>query len=184
MLQQKAFACCNFTAHDPLALYLHLLYRRNPMPPLNAKRCGSQKATSPPSPTPKPQADDLVLHGNIESLKFVFVTSQRRLISTSVPDSILSRLQAYPGGVSSFFEDAVAAFDGDLRALVEAAVLFVENRRYQTPEDPARNASGRVLPATFEKIQKIHAALVAIRGMSRAKVLAGLIQLKLSKNIQ
>ena len=79
------------------------------------------------SQTPKPQADDLVLHGDIESLKFVFINSQRRLISTSVPDSILAKLQGYPGGVSRFFEDAVAAFDGDLRALVEAAVVFVEN---------------------------------------------------------
>lgn len=129
--------------------------------------------------SPNPHAGDLVLHGDIESLKYVFVNSQRRLISTSVSDSILAKLQAYPGGVSRFFEDAVASFDGDLRALVEAAVVFVEDRRYRAPGDPARNASGRVLPATFDKIQKIHAALTGIRGMSRAKVLAGLIQLQL-----
>ena len=152
------------------------------MPPSNTQRPGSRKATGEPSPIPNPQQDDLVLYGDIESLKFVFLNSKRRLISASVPDSILVKLQDYPGGVSHFFEDAVAAFDGDLRALVEAAVVFVENRRYQAPEDPARNASVRVTPATFEKIQKILDALIGIRGMSRAKVLAGLIQLHLTNN--
>jgi hypothetical protein len=131
-------------------------------------------------PPPKPQTDDLVLYGDIESLKYVFINSKRRLISTSMPDSILVKLQAYPGGVSKFFEDAITSFNGDLRALVEAAVVFVENRRYQSPEDPARNASVRVLPATFEKVQKIHAALASIRGMSRAKVISGLLQLHLA----
>ena len=153
------------------------------MPPSNANRPGSQKAVENPSPSMKSQPDDLILHGDIESLKFAFINSQRRLISTSVPDSILTKLQAYPGGVSRFFEDAVANFDGDLRALVEAAVIFVENRRYRTPEDPARNASGRVLPGTFEKIMKIHVALTGVRGMSRAKVMAGLIHIYLSNRL-
>lgn len=67
--------------------------------------------------------------------------------------------------------------DGNLAALVEAAVAFVDARRFRAHTDPPRNASGRVLPATFEKIQKIEDALSGIRGMSRAKVLAGLIQL-------
>jgi hypothetical protein len=151
------------------------------MVPPNTQRPGGPKPIDVPPPTPQPKADDLVLHGDIESLKFVFINSQRRLISTSVPDSILAKLQAYPGGVSRFFEDAVSNFDGNLRALVEAAVVFVENRRSRTSEDPARNASGRVSQTTFEKIQKIHAALAGIRGMSRAKVLAGLIQLRIDR---
>jgi len=122
-----------------------------------------------------------VLYGDVESLKDAFSHSQRRLISASVPDSILVKLQAYPGGVSRFYEDAVSAFDGDLRALVEAAVQFVENRRLRAPEDPARNASARVLPTTFDKIQKIHTALAGIRGMSRSKVLTGLVQFYMNK---
>jgi len=124
-------------------------------------------------------ANDLVLYGDIESLKFVFINSQKKLISTSVSDSILIKIQAYPGGMSRFFEDAVAEFTGDLRALVVASVQFVDERRGRASEDPARNASVRVLPATFERIQKIHNALATVRGMSRAKVLAGLVQLKL-----
>ena len=152
------------------------------MPPSNTQRSGSRKAINDPLSPEKPKTDDLVLYGDIEPLKFVFINSKRRLISTSMPDSILIKLQAYPGGVSRFFEDAIASFDGDLRSLVEAAVVFVENRRYQAPEDPARNASVRVPPETFEKIQKIHAALSSIRGMSRAKVISGLIQLFLTQH--
>jgi hypothetical protein len=147
-------------------------------------RSNTQKPSGkePPSASPSSadsKADDLVLYGDIESLKFVFINTQRKLISASVPDSVLIKLQAYPGGVSRFFEDAVSEFNGDLRALIEASVQFVEERRIRAPEDPARNASVRVLPDTFNKIQKINAALTSIRGMSRAKVIAGLIQLKL-----
>ena len=151
------------------------------MSPSNTQRPGSRKATGETLPAPNSQTDDLVLYGDIETLKYVFINSKRRLISASVPDSILIKLQAYPGGVTRYFEDAIASFDGDLRALVEAAVVFVENRRYQAPEDPARNAGVRVTPAAFEKIQKIHAALSTIRGMSRAKVISGLLQMRLNK---
>jgi hypothetical protein len=97
-----------------------------------------------------------------------------------VPDSVYQKLQNHPGGVSYFIEDAVASFDGDLNALVAAAVVFVDNRRFRASTDPPRNASGRILPTTFAKIQQIQDALSGIRGMSRAKVVAGLIHLHLS----
>jgi len=103
------------------------------------------------------------------------------LVTCPVPDSIYLKLQNHPGGVSHFFEDAVASFDGNLNALVEAAVAFVDARRFQASVDPPRNASGRVLPTTFAKIQQIEEALSGIRGMSRAKVLAGLIAIFLRK---
>lgn len=154
---------------DPLMSAI--LPRTNTHHPKAAKTPGR-----PPQPS-KTGADDLVLYGDVESLRDAFRNAQRRLISASVPDSILVKLQAYPGGVSHFLEDAVASFDGDLRALVEAAVVFVENRRLRAPEDPARNASARVLPSTFDKIKRIHAALAGVRGMSRAKVLVGLLWL-------
>lgn len=152
------------------------------MPSSNTRQPQNPKSTSIPLAKPDVGEDDLNLHGDIEPLKFVFLNTNRHMVSTSVPDSVYVKLQAYPGGISRFFEDAVAAFDGDLRALVEASVQFVEDRRIRSPEDPVRNASGRVLPGTFEKIQKIHAALAEIRGMSRAKVLAGLMRLKLTSS--
>lgn len=150
------------------------------MPPANTRKHlpakGKGSAGSKPS-----GAKELVLHGDVEALTLAFVPIQRRLVSVSVPESLYMKLQAYPGGAAQFYEDAVAKFDGDLKTLVEAAVQFIEHRRACAAEDPARNASGRVQPQTFETIRRIELALVKVRGMSRAKVLAGFIQLWASK---
>ena len=124
---------------------------------------------------------ELVLHGDIASLTHIFEGSNRKPVSTSVPESIYRKLKKYPGGVSQFYDDAVASFEGALPSLVLAAAKFVEERRLHAPEDPPRNATGRVLPKTYDIIRKIEAALAEIQGMSRAKVIAGLVQLKLSQ---
>jgi hypothetical protein len=123
---------------------------------------------------------ELVLRGDLSGLTYAFVGRPRRLVTCPVPDSIYQRIQNHPGGVSHFIEDAVASFDGDLNALVNAAVVFVDIRRFRASTDPPRNASARLLPATFSKVQKIQDALASVRGMSRAKVIAGLIQLLLN----
>ena len=149
------------------------------MPPSNARKSSKSPKGVPVSKVP-PGAEDLVLHGDVTKLTYAFVGHPRRLVTCPIPDSIYLKIQAYPGGVSRFLEDAVAAFDGNLEALVEAAVVFVDARRYNASADPPRNASGRILPATLEKIQMIQDALSAIRGNSRAKVIAGLIQLHLT----
>lgn len=149
------------------------------MPHTNARKPDSAQRKGSVASKP-PDTKGLTLHGDVEALTLAFVPAQRRLVSASVPESLYMKLQAYPGGVSQFYEDAVAKFDGDLKALVEAAVAFIENRRARAAEDPARNASGRVQPQTFETIRKIELALAPVRGMSRSKVLAGLIQLKVS----
>jgi hypothetical protein len=150
------------------------------MPPSNAQRPGKKKPQGESLPVAaSTPTGELVLHGDLAGLTYAFVGRPRRLVTCPVPDSIYLKLQNHPGGVSHFFEDAVASFDGNLAALVEAAVAFVDARRFRAHTDPPRNASGRVLPVTFEMIQKIEEALSGIRGMSRAKVLAGLIQLHL-----
>jgi hypothetical protein len=51
------------------------------------------------------------------------------LIGTTVSESVFYLMQKHPGSISGFYEDAVAAFDGNLTALVEAAVLFVKQRK-------------------------------------------------------
>lgn len=146
------------------------------MPPANTRKHALTKKRG--SATARPiSAKELVLHGDVEALALAFVPTQRRLVSVSVPESLYMKLQRYPGGVSQFYEDAVAKFDGDLKALVEAAVRFMERRRACAAEDPARNASGRVQPGTFETIRKIELALSTVRGTSRSKILAGLVQL-------
>ena len=124
------------------------------MPRSNTQKPSGKEPSSATPPKADSRADDLVLYGDIEPLKFVFINAQRKLISASVPDSVLIKLQAYPGGVSRFLEDAVSEFNGDLRALVEASVTFVDERRARAPSDPARNASVRVLPDVFAKIQR------------------------------
>ena len=107
--------------------------------------------------------------------------TRRRLVGTTVPESIYFQMQKHPGSISGFYEDAVTAFDGDLTALVGAAVQFVKQRKLRAGVDPLRNANGRVYSDTFEYIQEIETALKTVRGMSRAKVIAGLIQLLLNQ---
>jgi len=149
------------------------------MPPSNAKKHSRSPQGVPVAKVPS-ESGDLVLHGDVTKLTYAFIGHPRRLVTCPIPDSIYTKIQAYPGGVSHFLEDAVASFDGNLEALVEAAVAFVDARRYNASADPPRNASGRIHPTTLIKIQKIQDALSGIRGNSRAKVIAGLIQLHLT----
>lgn len=151
------------------------------MPPPNAQNPGRKKPKGSPLAVPEAPSGELVLRGDLSGLTYAFVGRPRRLVTCPVPDSIYQRIQNHPGGVSHFIEDAVAAFDGDLNSLVNAAVIFVDARRFRASTDPPRNASARLLPATFAKIQKIQDALSGIRGMSRAKVIAGLIHLLLNR---
>lgn len=122
------------------------------MPPANARKHHPSAKGKGSAASRSSGAKELVLHGDVEALTLAFVPSQRRLVSVSVPESLYMKLQSYPGGVSQLYEDAVAKFDGDLKALVEAAVQFIDQRRACAAEDPARNASGRVQPQTFETI--------------------------------
>lgn len=123
------------------------------------------------------------LHGDVKALEFAFMVTKRRLVGTTVPESVLLMIQKHPGSVSGFYEDAVKTFDGDLTALVNAAVHFVKERKLRAITDPIRSANGRVYPETIERIEAIEAALATVKGMSRAKVLAGLIQLKIREPV-
>ncbi len=148
------------------------------IPNTNPRRTKAEEVT--PTHTGKKEGSpELVLHGDIAPLTHIFRGFKRSPVSTSVPESIYIKLQKYPGGISKYYDDAVAGFDGNLPALVNAAAKFVDERRLRAPQDPPRNATGRVLPKTFDTIRKIEAALADIQGMSRAKVLAGVVQLKL-----
>jgi len=140
------------------------------------------RPTEPCAPQPAQGKAGFRLHGDIAPLEFAFVGTRRRLVGTTVPESVYLRMQKHPGSISGFFEDAVTNFDGDLPALVEAAVQFVKQRKLRAVTDPIRNANGRVYFETFERIQEIEKALVTVRGMSRAKVISGLVWLQLRLN--
>lgn len=140
----------------------------SPCRPVQPKKAGSGKV--PPK-----------LHGDIKGLELAFVETRRRLVGTTVPESVFFQMQKHPGSISGFYEDAVNGFDGNLPALVEAAVQFVKQRKLRASTDPIRTANGRVYFTTFERIQEIEKALATVKGMSRAKVLAGLLLLYLTQ---
>lgn len=151
-----------------------------------------RKALLPPKPNPlqganaTPRSDARAegaagtkglpkLHGDLRGLENVFVETRRKLVGTTVPESVYLLMQQHPGGISGFFEDAVLAFNGDLPTLVESSVRFVRARKLRASSDPIRNANGRVFPETYARIREVECALSSVKGMSRAKVLSGLI---------
>ena len=150
------------------------------MPSSNPRR---QKPTSLCLPTPLEREGMAWLHGDLQSLKDAFTGRAKKTVTCPMTDTLRLKLDKHTHGISGFIEEAVASFDGDLPALVRAAVIFCDNRSGRMPDDPISNVSARLLPETFAKIEAITAALkaVPVRGSSRAKVIAGLIQILLSQ---
>ena len=146
------------------------------------------RRTSPPNPRGRakdclPVASEapFQLTGDLTGLELAFLSSRRHLIGTTVPESVHASMQRYPGGIGGFYEDAVTAFDGDLESLVRAALTFIQDRKRQAARDPSRSANGRVSEGTAKKVSAIQQALAGLKGSSRAKILAGLIQLSRHK---
>lgn len=130
------------------------------------KDSGNQPVEIPPLPA------------ELQDFTLSFLAPPKSFISLSVPESIYRQLQRY--GISRFYEEAVQEFDGDLKALLVAALQFIEARKNRKPLDGICNANGRVLKESMKKIEDIKESLAGIRNISRAKVLAGLVQLKLN----
>lgn len=158
----------------------------------------TRKSTSQPSPAapdprckpgasdalpaiPEPQTQEDVippLPDDLKDFRFSFLQPPKFFISLSVSESLYRQLQRY--GISRFFEEATAEFDGDLRSLLTASLQFMEARKNRKPMEAICNANGRVLKETLQKIEGIKESLAGVRAMSRAKVLAGLVQMKLN----
>jgi len=113
---------------------------------------------------------------DLSDLRYLFVSPPKFVVGTTVPDPVYFQLLDYPGGISKFYEDAIGKFDGDLEALMRASAVFCDNRKRSRQTVPIRSANGRISEAAQRKIQSITNSLKHIRGMSVAKVLAGLIQ--------
>ncbi len=143
-------------------------------------RCKTEGGTLSIDPGGHMQEDAAsTLPEDLEDFKYSFLQPPKQFISLSVPESLYRRLQRY--GISRFFEEATAEFDGDLRSLLTASLQFMDARKKRKPMEGISNANGRVLKETLQKIDGIKDRLAGIRNMSRAKVLAGLVQLKLGK---
>lgn len=125
-------------------------------------------------------AIDLQLRGDVSGLRDIFANPKRRLVGTLMPESLHDQLRTRPGGISAFYESAIATFDGNLPDLLAAAARFIERRKTRKPQDALISVNGRVSPEAFQRLQSILAALHEVRGVSRAKVLAGLVQLVLN----
>jgi hypothetical protein len=121
--------------------------------------------------TPYPEKDEP------RDIRYIFVQPPKFLVGTTVSDAIYYRLLDYEGGISKFIEDALASFDGNLDALLTAAVQLAEDRKRSSKVAGIRTANGRVSKAAYSRIKEIEAALTNVRGISRAKVLSGLIKL-------
>jgi hypothetical protein len=148
-------------------------------PEASDPRCKPEAADSLPA-IPEAQAQEDAapsLPDDLKDFKFSFLKPPKYFISLSVPDSLYRRLQRY--GISRFYEEAVAEFDGDLRSLLTASLQFMEARKNRPHMEAITNANGRVLKETLQKIEGIKESLAGIRNMSRAKVLAGLVRMKL-----
>lgn len=118
------------------------------------------------------------LGDDLKGFELSFLAPRRYFVSVSVSEGTYRRLQRY--GISLFFEEAVAAFDGNLRNLILASIQLMESRKNRKPDEAICNANGRVLKETLQRIEDLQKSLEGIRGVSRAKVLGGLIQLKLN----
>jgi len=119
------------------------------------------------------------LPDDLKDFRLSFLKPPKYFVSLSVPESLYRQLQHY--GISRFFEEAAVEFDGDLRSLLTASLQFMEARKNRKPMEAICNANGRVLKETLQKIEGIKDSLAGVRAMSRAKVLAGLVRLKLNR---
>ena len=156
--------------------------KRPPQPPTAAPdpRCKPGAAEAIPSPEDGQTPNDKypTLPDDLKDFRFSFLKPPKYFISLSVPETLYFRLRHY--GISKFYEEAVASFDGDLRSLLTASLVFMEARKNRQPMEAVCNLNGRVVKETLQKIEDIKESLEGIRNMSRAKVLAGLVQLKLN----
>jgi len=152
-----------------------------PSPAASDPRCKPGDADALPAVhAAEAQEDDgtLSLPADLKDFKFSFYKPPKYFVSLSVPESLYRQLQRH--GISRFLEEATAEFNGDLRSLLTASIQFMETRKNRKPMEAICNANGRVLKETLQKIEGIKDSLAGVRGMSRAKVLAGLVQLKLN----
>ena len=102
-------------------------------------------------------------------------------VGTTVPERVYLEILSYRPGISQFIEDAITGFNGDIRTLVEAAAQISAERKTARFDTGVRSISGRVPKAALTRLQGIVGALREIPGMSLAKVLGGLVYLKLSR---
>lgn len=144
--------------------------------PLDVKRKPDVEGIAFDPSSPSSSADSLP--EDLQEFRFSFLKPPKFFLSLSVPEGLYHQLRRY--GISKFYEEAIDAFDGDLRGLLTASLQFMEMRKNRPFLEARCNANGRVVKEHLKKLEDIRASLEGIKNLSRAKVLAGLVQLKLN----
>lgn len=144
--------------------------------PLNVKGRPHIQGVALYASNQSPSADNLP--EDLREFRFSFLKPPKFFLSLSVPEGLYHQLRRY--GISKFYEEAIDAFDGDLRGLLTASLQFMEMRKNRPVLEARCNANGRVIKAHLKKLEDIRASLEGIKNLSRAKVLAGLVQIKLN----
>lgn len=124
--------------------------------------------------------------GDTERVKGIFAPNPRKPITLLTTTAMRRAICQPPQGASGFMEDAILSFDGNLPALWEAARTFCDARKSHEDQDNLCHTCGRISKEAMDVLNKIQEALVAreVVGVSRAKVLAGLVELKLRSKSQ
>lgn len=140
------------------------------------KKSPASAPSAPPAPS-NPLPPSAPSNSDVADLRYIFVSPPKFVVGTTVPDPVYFQLLDYPGGVSRFYEDALSKFDGDTDTLLRAAAQFAQDRKQSRQTTAVRSANGRVSEDAYKKLRTLEESLKGIRGMSKAKLLAGLIVL-------
>jgi len=152
------------------------------VPSPDSSACAPANKPTVPAPTPPVPGAEFGFTNYQSVLQGIDLSRPPKFpVGTTVPERVYREILISGAGISQFIEDAITGFDGDLRALVEAAGQLDAERKSARFDTGVRSISGRVPKAALTRLQGILVALKGLRGMSLAKVLGGLVLLHLSK---
>jgi hypothetical protein len=115
-------------------------------------------------------------------IRNIFIRKTRKSIQTHMRRGMFLRIENY--GLSSFFDAAVASFDGTIKDLLEAAARLEFHRNDPAfADEELCQAHGRIRPELYEKFQAFHKAAQGskIKRISKAKIAAGFAMAYLEK---
>jgi len=159
--------------------------QKSTVPPPDASACvPPEKPSKSTLPTPGGGPEFIPFKLDVEALQGIDLSRPPKFpVGTTVPERVYRAIHSSGSGISQFIEDAITGFNGDMRALINAAGQLDAERKSARFDTGVRSISGRVSKAALTRLQEIFAALEGMRGMSLAKILGGLVILHLSNQL-
>lgn len=141
-----------------------------------APKAGKNSRNTTKRKAPGPE----VPHADLAAVKDLFLPRPRRTITLPLPRSLKSEIARDGHDMGRYIEVTVTSFTEDLATLWTAAYDFCRTRRHQAPDDAVENTSARISQEAFERVEAMVETLRAhaVQGVTRARVLSGLIALK------